>query len=94
LAFAFRHWLKLEIDLSALALGAGAAGALPATSLPLVATALALFFEFDDDGTRSAGHLPQKKHEKQRIASEASDAIGAHGPEEFDDEVDRKFEKR
>ncbi|HEX3776671.1 MAG TPA: hypothetical protein VHV51_19495 [Polyangiaceae bacterium] len=94
LAFALRHWLKLAVDLSALSLGTGSAGELPATSLPLIATALALFFELDDDGTRASRQTPKTKHQKQRLANDDSDAIGAREPEEFDDEVDRKFEKR
>src|SRR5882757_5336317 len=50
LSFALRRWLKVEVDLSAFSLGAGPAGQLSAVVLPAVTTALALFFELDDDG--------------------------------------------
>jgi hypothetical protein len=45
--YAARRWLGLSLDLSAWGAGAGMVGALPATSLPLVATVLAVLFELD-----------------------------------------------
>jgi|RhiMethySRZTD1v2_1073278.scaffolds.fasta_scaffold101834_3 hypothetical protein len=44
--FALRKWVPAEIDLSAL--GAGAVGSLPAVSLPLISTFLAVVFELDN----------------------------------------------
>jgi hypothetical protein len=52
--FAVRRWLDFPVDLAALGLGSGTLGALPVTSLPLVATVLALFFELDN----TAGGAP------------------------------------
>lgn len=49
--FGVRQWLGISIDLGEL--GKGALGDLPLTSLPLVATALALFFEIDNTGDDS-----------------------------------------
>ncbi|MEO8906152.1 MAG: hypothetical protein ABI627_31910 [Polyangiaceae bacterium] len=57
LSFAAGHWLKAPLDLSAFQLGVGAYGMLTGAVLPLVATALALFFELDDDG---AGRAPAR----------------------------------
>jgi hypothetical protein len=44
--FALRKWVTAEVDLSAF--GAGAVGSLPAVTLPLIATFLALVFELDN----------------------------------------------
>ena len=95
LSFALRHWLKLEVDLSAFALGAGPAGQLSAFALPAVASALGLFFELDDDGQSSAQPGP-KRATKQRLDFEATD-VAAQGEDDADElagSVDRKLEKR
>ncbi len=57
LSFALRRWLKLELDLSAFSLGVGPAGQLSAVVLPAVSTALSLFFELDDDGSRTSAQV-------------------------------------
>jgi hypothetical protein len=46
--FALRKWVPTELDLSALGAGAGQLGALPAASLPLITTFLAVVFELDN----------------------------------------------
>jgi hypothetical protein len=46
--FALRKWVTAEIDLSAVGAGAGAVGGLPALSLPLISTFLAVVFELDN----------------------------------------------
>lgn len=50
--FALRQWVHVSLDLSALKASAGPAeiGQLPAASLPLIAAALAGFFELDNTG--------------------------------------------
>lgn len=61
-----RQWLGVNIDLGEL--GKGALGDLPLTSLPLVATLLALFFEIDN-----TGEPPKAEGEKrQRVPAEKS----------------------
>ncbi|MBI3204983.1 MAG: hypothetical protein HYZ29_25830 [Myxococcales bacterium] len=56
--FAIRRWLSLSLDLGQF--GNGVVGDLPIASLPMVATALALFYELDNTGG-SAGAPPVKK---------------------------------
>lgn len=46
--FALRMWVHADADLSQLKAGAGELGHLPATSLPLIAAVLAMFFEADN----------------------------------------------
>jgi hypothetical protein len=46
--FALRRWVGMTVDLSHFGLGAGALGSLPATSLPIIATALSVLFEVDN----------------------------------------------
>ena len=90
LSVALGHWLTPSIDLAAFTLGAGPAGKLVAVSLPLIATALALFFELDNTGAdATSARLPATKS-KQRLASstELEDEIG------LEDESERKIEKR
>jgi hypothetical protein len=93
LSFALRHWLKMEVDLSAWSLGAGPAGQLSATTLPVVTTVLALFFELDDDG-KSSGEARAKRAGKQRVDPERSGATPSDDAEAFDDEVEHQVEKR
>ncbi len=56
--FAIRRWLTMSVDLGQL--GSGLVGDLPIASLPLIATALALFYELDNTGD-SGGEAPAKK---------------------------------
>ena len=65
LAFAARRWLGMNVDLQPLGLGAGPAGQLPVAALPLVATALALFFEIDDTSGSA-----ERARDKVRVSSE------------------------
>jgi hypothetical protein len=46
--FALRKWVPAELDLSAIGAGAGPIGWLPAVSLPLITTFLAVVFELDN----------------------------------------------
>jgi hypothetical protein len=46
--FAIRKWIPTEIDLSAVGAGAGQIGWLPAVSVPLITTFLAVVFELDN----------------------------------------------
>jgi hypothetical protein len=52
--FAVRRWLPYELDLGAWGAGSGTVGSLPATSLPLVSTALAIFFDLDNTDDKSS----------------------------------------
>jgi len=46
--FALRRWVGVTVDLSHFGLGEGTLGSLPATSLPIIATALSVLFEVDN----------------------------------------------
>jgi hypothetical protein len=73
--FAVRKWVPIELDLSWLGAGSGEIGALPAVSLPLIATFLAIVFELDNTNdvpatdARAAIAPP-----RQRLAEEQDDA--------------------
>lgn len=73
--FAIRRWLGMHVDLSAFHAGSGAIGDLPATSLPLVATALAVIFELDNTGDDDASPRESAKATRARVA--AGSAAGA-----------------
>ena len=92
-SFALRRWLSVAVDLTSFSLGAGPAGHLPALTVPAVTTLLALFFELDDDGTRTP---PLHSAERRRFDSERSDPSSSDEPDESDeehDDVDRTREK-
>ena len=72
--FGVRQWLGISIDLGEL--GKGALGDLPLTSLPLIATALALFFEIDNTGDDSKAGPKDKTRvtdDKARVDEVADD---------------------
>ncbi len=94
-SFALRRFLGLPLDLNAFSLGAGAAGQLTAVTLPVVSTALALFFELDHDGSRAEPRL-EGAHTKRRIEPSTSRAASDEVDEldALDDEVEPKREKR
>jgi hypothetical protein len=46
--FALRRWVVYSLDLTALGIGSGVIGQLPAISLPVIATVLAVVFELDN----------------------------------------------
>jgi hypothetical protein len=64
--FALRRWGGMPVDLSRVGAGAGTLGLLPATSLPILATVLSVFFEIDNTdppqervATKRAGSAPR-----------------------------------
>jgi hypothetical protein len=67
--FGVRQWLGVSVDLGEL--GKGALGDLPLTALPMVATALALFFEIDNTGEPAKADAASAK-DKQRVPEEKS----------------------
>ncbi len=69
LAFAAAHWLRLPVDLNGFQLGAGPIGQLPALILPGIATALALFFELDNDNDGRPPARGASAPNKQRLSS-------------------------
>jgi hypothetical protein len=71
--FGVRQWLGVSIDLGEL--GKGALGDLPLTSLPLVATLLALFFEIDNTGDDGKAEDASKK----RVAADKARVDGTAG---------------
>lgn len=91
LSFVVRRWLHVSVDLKALALGAGPAGQLSIVTLPAVGTALALFFELDNDG--ASGTSPRASA-PQRVAGAVASVEDLPEPEALDDEVEHKLEKR
>jgi hypothetical protein len=62
--FAIRSWLNPSVDLGSF--GAGGIGELPAVSLPLISTALAVLFELDNTGAEP------EQTPKQRVVPEAA----------------------
>ena len=96
LSFAAGHWLKVPLDLSAFELGAGPAGTLSAAVLPLVASALALFFELDDDGANRAPPRVAAGAKKQRLPESVTSARELDELAELDDteHTDRQRGKR
>ena len=69
LSFALGRWLAVPIDLSAYSFGAGPMGKLAAVSLPLIASALALFFELDNTDGGEAKPRLAAAHGKQRLST-------------------------
>jgi hypothetical protein len=63
LMFAIRTWLNPAVDLGSF--GAAGIGQLPAVSLPMIATALAVLFELDNTGPP-----PEQVSPKQRVGPE------------------------
>ena len=94
LSFALRRWLKVEVDLCAFSLGAGPAGQLSAVVLPAVTSALALFFELDDDGGQGSAEPGAKRAGKQRLDSEQPSSAALDDAEVSADDAPRKFAKR
>ncbi|MEB2313907.1 MAG: hypothetical protein OZ921_14775 [Sorangiineae bacterium] len=87
--FALRRWLPVELDLASLGVGKGLLGELPAVSLPLVATALAVIFELDNTGDDGA--------EPKRAAKDAPRArvsAGSQGSALDELEADEPRESR
>jgi hypothetical protein len=94
LSFAIRHWLKVQIDLSALRLGVGSAGSLSATLLPIVTTALALLFEFDHDGaTRTATRVAGGARQRLAASKNASELEEVGELRKSDEQVEHKTRK-
>ncbi len=77
--FGMRKWLGVHVDLSALGAGAGRLGDLPAASLPIIATVLAVIFDLDNNG---------EEPESENAGAEQRVAAGSkHRVEGLDDEV-------
>jgi hypothetical protein len=76
--FAIRRWLDVALDLGAL--GKGLIGNLPIASLPMIATALALFFEIDNTGDDGAkpGDKRATPFDKRRIEALDGDSARSH----------------
>ncbi len=83
LSFALGRWFSLPLDLSAYSLGAGPAGKLAAVSLPIIATALALFFELDNTGSGEAKPRLTEARGKQRLG------VSSGEPDELLSELDQ-----
>ncbi len=88
--FALRRWVHLPLDLSGVGAGVGAVGELAATSLPVVATLLAILFDLDNTGDEAADHrAPAARRQPVRVADQtAEDAPDLELPEE-EEFVDR-----
>jgi hypothetical protein len=72
--FALRRWVHLPLDLSGLGAGVGAAGELAATSLPAVATLLAILFDLDNTGDEPAdSRAPADGRQPVRVANQPSE---------------------
>jgi hypothetical protein len=78
LLWLIRRFAHIELDLIAFGAGRGAVGELPAISLPLIASALALLFEIDNTGAPPAERRlgePQASERKRVIADAELDVL-------------------
>jgi hypothetical protein len=78
LMFALRKWINPSVDLGAL--GAAGLGELPILSLPLIATALSIFFELDNTAE------PAEPKQKQRAPGDKARVEVDQLDEELEDE--------
>lgn len=93
--FAMRQWVHTTVDLEAFNAGAGELGALPAVSLPLVAAALAGFFELDNtDGNAEASGESSKKSGKAEDKKKVRVAEDETSDEEIEDEDEAPKKKK
>ena len=97
LSFALGRWFTMPLELGAYSLGAGPAGKLAAVSLPLIATALALFFELDNTGSGEAQPGlaepgPKQRLRESREPDELLSDLDQDGNEDLP--AERKHEKR
>jgi hypothetical protein len=74
--FALRRWVGMTVDLSHFGAGEGSLALLPATSLPIIATALSVLFELDNTDP------PEEKAPAKATATPSRVAAGkaAKGP--------------
>jgi hypothetical protein len=86
--FAIRRWLNLNLDLGEL--GRGVVGDLPIASLPMIATALALFYELDNTGTSGPEAPAPKTRVDTSAAPDDSAALEAALDDEAEVEASRK----
>jgi hypothetical protein len=93
--FALRRWVHLPLDLSGLGAGVGAVGQLAATSLPAVATLLAVLFDLDNTGDEAAdSRASAGGHQQVRISERAGqEDLESQIPEE-EELVDRAPRRR
>ena len=97
LSFALGRWLSLPVDLSAYSFGAGPAGKLAVVSLPLIATALSLFFELDNTGSGEAKPrlAEPRATPRLRASREPDESLSELDQDGLEDlPAERKHEKR
>ena len=84
LMFALRRWGQLPLDLSGVGAGVGIVGELAATSLPIVATLLAVLFDLDNTGDEEAdSRSPEAERRPVRVADQTGeDELDLELPEE------------
>ena len=85
--FALRRWAGFSVDLSAIQGGAGLVGDLPAVSLPLVATVLAILFDLDNTpGETEQQGAKTPAASRARVADDKSPQGEAEEPGALEDE--------
>jgi hypothetical protein len=85
--FALRRWLVYSLDLTVFGVGSGVIGQLPAISLPVIATVLAVVFELDNTlGGEDADAVSRVDEPRQRVAEHSPSAGAAEGLEASDAE--------
>jgi hypothetical protein len=74
--FALRRWGGMTVDLSMIHAGSGSLGSLPATSLPIIATVLSMFFEVDNtdppEEEKAAAKPAAARASQSRVSSASS----------------------
>ena len=85
--FALRKWVGLSLDLSAMEAGSGLIGDLPAASLPLIGTVLAVLFDLDNTpGEPEPREAEAAAPSRARVAQEDSQLAAADEQHELEDE--------
>jgi len=92
--FALRRWVDINVDLSAFGAGAGSLGSLPATSLPIVATLLSVFYELDNTDASKEGEEHGKADAPKRIAQSSTRARVADDGESAGEEAEAPLPKK
>ncbi len=90
--FAVRKWAAVDVDLSALSAGAGRLGDLPAASLPIVGTVLALLYEMDNLG--ESAKEQQRDSVRKRVAPGLAEGSLADESEELSGSAERRRGRR
>lgn len=92
--FALRHWVDVQVDLSALKAGTNTIGNLPAASLPIIAALLSAFYEVDNTGDPEEQTKASEKASAKGAAKKATVRVAAEEEEVEEDELEEPAAKK